>query len=436
MKLKRYLKFGDRSASALIDQVLISGSNFLTTIVLVRGLGLTGFGQFSIVYVLLLYANALQASFIANPMLSIAPGLKSDDARSFVDGMFALQIGSSGALSVAFLVLGCISRAFSSYFSWPCIAAFACCVGTFQLQDWVRRCFFLYNHGVLAICSDVVSYFLQLVALTVLWRLGQLTLFRVLIVITLTSIGGFALGPLCMRFRPSVVKMQEAWSRTKKLSSNMVLASQVNWFGYQGILLICAKIVGPTEAGGLRATQSMTGPMNLILTSLENVVPVQVAEALNDKGARRAYRSVMRAIVRITLIFTPFVLVFALFGRPLLVVAYGARMGDFFVPMILQLLAMLVQIAARLLLYFYRGIQDSRAIVRSSLAGAAGCLVTVFLFGSWWGAVGVCLASLAGQMIVVGYCMLHWSMHGKGHEVAYPDVSKALEMPVSSAAKL
>src|ERR1700744_164749 len=51
--------FRGRSATALADQVMISGSNFLTNIVLVRGLGLEEYGKYSIAYVLLLYANAL-----------------------------------------------------------------------------------------------------------------------------------------------------------------------------------------------------------------------------------------------------------------------------------------------------------------------------------------------------------------------------------------
>src|SRR5580698_1718697 len=52
--------FRGRSTVALADQVVISGSNFVTNVVLVRALGLSEYGKYSIAYLLLLYANALQ----------------------------------------------------------------------------------------------------------------------------------------------------------------------------------------------------------------------------------------------------------------------------------------------------------------------------------------------------------------------------------------
>ena len=124
-----------RAPLAVADQILISGSNFLTSIVLVRGLGLTEFGKYSAAYIFLLYANALQMSFIAFPMLSLAPLMAEKEKKLFVKGMFTMQLIASGLLCVVFAAGGLIFRLFSSMYTVPIILAFGLTVGVFQAQE-------------------------------------------------------------------------------------------------------------------------------------------------------------------------------------------------------------------------------------------------------------------------------------------------------------
>ena len=84
MKLRglRLQKFSrGRSAQTVADQILVSASNFLTGIILVRGLGLVAFGKFTIAYVILLLANSIQLSFISSPMITLGSLCATDDER-------------------------------------------------------------------------------------------------------------------------------------------------------------------------------------------------------------------------------------------------------------------------------------------------------------------------------------------------------------------
>src|SRR5690348_16921655 len=58
---------GGRSFWALADQVLISATNFVTMILVARGLTKHAFGEFSLVYSGLLFANLLQTGLITQP---------------------------------------------------------------------------------------------------------------------------------------------------------------------------------------------------------------------------------------------------------------------------------------------------------------------------------------------------------------------------------
>jgi O-antigen/teichoic acid export membrane protein len=409
-----------RSAMALADQVMISGSNFLTNIVLVRGLGLSEYGKYSIAYVLLLYANALQMSFVASPMLSIAPLMSGKEKRQFVSGMLAVQLLASLLVFAVFALAGAALHIFTTFYSLPCIFAFAFCVGTFQLQDWLRRYYFLYNKGKFAIGSDFISYFVQLVLLFILWRAGHLTLFRTFQVMCITSVAALVMGPITDRLRPEIKHLRETWARCKSLSRDLLIANQVRWFGVQGVLLIGTGIVGTAAAGGLRATLSLAGPVNLVLTSIENVIPIRIAEELKRTGAKGAYVLTRRTIVGGTVLFSLLLVPVGIFGRPILRILYGPAMMAFYVPMLLQLGSIVVQIASNLWVYFYRGVRDTRALLRGNALSAITSIATVYLFGRLWQAPGIVLASLLGMASAVMYFMLHWVRHREELVLRYP----------------
>ncbi len=396
---------------ALVDQMMVSGANFAAGIVLVRALGLSEFGKYAIALAFLLYVNALQISFVSSPMLSIAPLMMDKEKKQFVNGMLTIQMLASLTLFVVFALVGCVSHIFTKFYSLPCIFAFAFCVGTFQLQDWLRRYYFLYNKGKLAIISDFISYGVQFVLLLVLWRIGQLTLFRTFLCMCLTSVAAVIMGPLTDQFRPATGRLRETWARCRHLSRDLLIASQVNWLGTQGLLLIGTWVVGTSAIGGLRATYTLAGPVYLVLSSLDNVIPIQVAGELKKKGTVGAYVFIQRAIYGGMAFLGLLLLPIGIFGRPILKAVYGPDVVAFYVPMLLQLLGMVMQIPSRLWGFLYRGLQDTRALVRANALSATTSIATVYWFGHLWDASGVVLSGLCSQVLVVVYCVHHWMRH-------------------------
>ena len=69
------------------NQLVVSISNFISTILVLRILGLENFGIFSIAWsILLLTNNILHAVFIT-PLLNIAPKLNNDEKQNEEDDM-------------------------------------------------------------------------------------------------------------------------------------------------------------------------------------------------------------------------------------------------------------------------------------------------------------------------------------------------------------
>jgi len=181
--LKRWtrglLQFGrSRRSLTILDQALVSGSNFVTGIMLVRGLGLAEFGRFTIAYVILLLANSLQLSFISSPMITLGSlCATAEERRGFVRGMFGVQ----SIFCVAASILAVAGTAGYMMFrpsagAMEFLFPFASAVVAFLMQDWLRRYYFTVGKAAASFWNDVISYLGQVVVLGALWWAHRLTL--------------------------------------------------------------------------------------------------------------------------------------------------------------------------------------------------------------------------------------------------------------------
>ena len=142
LRLHKFAK--GRSAQTIADQILVSASNFLTGIILVRGLGLEVFGKFTIAYVILLLANSIQLSFISSPMITLGSLCTTDDERRmFVRGVYGVQvifctIATLATVGATVIYMMVDHSGVPPHFVIP----FALAVAFYLLQDWLRRYYF------------------------------------------------------------------------------------------------------------------------------------------------------------------------------------------------------------------------------------------------------------------------------------------------------
>ena len=86
----------------IADQVMVSGSNFLLGILLVRSLGLESYGIFAVLWMVILFGLSINHAFITKPILSIVPKMESTKGRMYLQNVQCLQ----GVLSFLFFLIG------------------------------------------------------------------------------------------------------------------------------------------------------------------------------------------------------------------------------------------------------------------------------------------------------------------------------------------
>jgi O-antigen/teichoic acid export membrane protein len=404
-------RFGKtRRMQTIVDQLVVSGSNFLTSIILVRGLGLGDFGKFTIAYALLLLANSVQLSFISSPMLSIGALFDTDaERRAFVRGIYGVQLLFSAFAAIAASLAGIgfliLHPAFGSL---SLIPAFVASVVLFLLQDWLRRYYFTLGRAGASVWNDAISYPGQLLVLVVLRQTHTLTVVSALWSIALTSGIAFGAGAVSERLSFSRNELREAWRRARSASRDLAIASQLQWFVYQGAMLVGASVLGAEAAGGVRATQNVVGPVNVAFQAMENLVPLRVGEEMRRRGidgaARFLFRFGRNGFVALLLVF----LALSIFSRTFLAFFYGHQVAIYSGILDLQMLYFLLAWPIRQFTFLFRAIGRTSAILGGSAAAAAASLLLIYPLVRGFHTTGIMLAAVAGQVANLVYIALAW----------------------------
>lgn len=389
-----------RRAQTLADQIVVSGSNFVTSIILVRGLGLLEFGKFTVAYTILMLANSLQLSFISSTMITLGSLCHTREERDrFVHGIYGVQI-----VFCAITTLACLAAAVAYLCFDPraasirVVPAFASAVFLFLMQDWLRRYYFTVGKGGAAVWNDTVRYVGQIAVLLLLMAAHGLTIETAFWSVTVASGVAFAAGAIIDRLKCTRAETAEAWRQARGFSIDLGIANQLQWLVYQGAMLVGAGVAGPQAAGGVRATQNVIGPVNIAYQAMDNIVPIRAAEELRRGGSQKAASFLFRFGAIGFALLLVFFSAASLLSARFLSFFYGHGLHMYAGVLNLQMLYFLLVWPGRQLVFLFRTIRNTRPILHASIVAAALSMSLVYPLVRNFGALGIVMAAVAGQI--------------------------------------
>ncbi|MGA3080479.1 MAG: hypothetical protein ABSD44_03740 [Terracidiphilus sp.] len=326
--LRRFL---GREAWPVADQAVVSGTNFLTNVMLIRFMGLREFGVFALAWMSILFVNSLQNALIVAPMMSISAQQEEKDRPSYFGAVvFQELVLVCFCFVLVFVALTAAAHVFPDQDLQRLALPLAVSAFAYQLQDFIRRYFFTTRKSRYALADDALSYLPQLPLLFLLHRAGSLNSVTALWVMAGTSILGMAVGwfwvePL--RFDPVWIKAisRRHWRFSRWLSA----ASLMQWTAGNLFVISAPIYYGAAAAGILRASQNLMGATNIWFQGLDNVVTAEAARRLRGGGVHvmLAYlRSILLRWGGLTLLFA---IVMAVAPGFWLRLAYGPEMAHY-----------------------------------------------------------------------------------------------------------
>ncbi|MGC9157421.1 MAG: lipopolysaccharide biosynthesis protein [Terracidiphilus sp.] len=328
-------------AGALSDQAVVSGTNFLTSVMLARFMGLREFGVFALAWMSVLFVNSLQGALVIAPMMSIGPKQEEKDRPSYYGAVVFQELI---LVTLCFVLVFAALRISGHFFRHADLRSLALPLAVsafaYQAQDFVRRYLFTTRRSRRALADDALSYLTQLPLLLLLHRAGELTSATALWVMAGTSLLGllpawFWLEPVEFRWSEIGSITRRHWNFSRWLTGSALL----QWTSGNLFILAAPVYYGAAAAGVLKAAQNLMGATHIWFQGLDNVVPVESARRLRSGGpaSMLAYiRSILLKWGGLTLFFA---LVMAAAPGFWLRLVYGPAMAQY--GSILRLYALL-----------------------------------------------------------------------------------------------
>ncbi|HEV2462164.1 MAG TPA: hypothetical protein VGT04_00030, partial [Acidobacteriaceae bacterium] len=186
------------------------------------------------------------------------------------------------------------------------------------------------------------------------------------------------------------------------------ISNQLQWLVYQGAMLVGASVAGPQAAGGVRATQNVIGPVNIAFQAMENIVPLRAGEEMHRNGIQGAARFLFRfgavGFVGLLLLFSAASLLSARF----LAFFYGHPLRVYAGVLNLQMLYFLLAWPVRQLNFLFRTVENTRPILIASVVAAVISMSLVYSTVRAYGALGIVMAAVAGQVGNLTYLAIAW----------------------------
>jgi O-antigen/teichoic acid export membrane protein len=281
-------KFGQANWT-LADQVVVSGTNFATAVLVARALGIAEFGIFSLTWMVVLFAQSIQIALIVSPMMSIGPKQSADEAPPYYSAVAVQQLLFSVAccLGVTLAALG--ERALNLGWGIDRLAgALAVCVFFVQIHDFLRRYNYTAHRARVVFISDMVRNGLQLAALFSLLLFGtHVTLAEVLLIITGSAIIGiltFAGNAPLPIARPE--QLLRVLRRHFHFSKWLLGSALLQWSTGNFFVIAAGAMLGPIAVGALKAAQSLVAVTHIFFQAADNFMPPRAARVYQTDGVQ------------------------------------------------------------------------------------------------------------------------------------------------------
>ena len=369
---------------ALLDQGVVSGGNFLTTLVLVRSLSQVDFGTYSLVFLVLLSLNTLHSSLVVYP-LTVAVAQTSGAAGREALGRCIVHTCVLWVpwLSILFAVLLILHRP-------GILVTVGLALLCWQLQEVARRALLADANAKNAIIPDLVSYAGQALILIALHLQSLNAIFL--------SIGLTSLAALLWQLMIARPLYRELTSRTHigaawKLGKFTLVANVLNMGILQFPSWTLDAMQGRAVVGSYQALANLIGIANPILFSMSNMLIPAVARAAGD-GLAAVRKIMLKNAILFSSLLLPCFLLMGGFPRQIMSVVYGAHSPYLPLAPLLRILAFtfLLSFLATLIGAYEGGLSRPKTYMFAQIASLSVLVVTGLLLIKLYGIAGALYA--------------------------------------------
>ena len=383
----------------LLDQAIVSGSNFLSTIILLKILGIEEFGVFSSLWLISLLINSLHAALIVFPMMTLIP--HQVDKKRYFDSLISMQylfvlIGSL----VSFISAICYFIFLQGDISFYLISAFVLTVFSYHMQDFYRRYFFANKEQLEVIKMDILSYGFRVGILCVLIFVDDVSILEIFFCYSLCFLAGCFVG--VRKYRgllnlPLKVDIIQHW----KISKWLLPSGIMQWTSVNLFILMSSFLIGPVAVGAIKIGQNVVFAFNVVLQSIENFIPINAGNIHISSGYNSMYKyyeKILKIGIILVLVYSSLICVFS---EEIIMYVYGTEYSEFNYVIYWFSIILIFMFLLSIFRMFLRSINETRIWFRAYLNSSIISIFLVYPLEKFLGLNGALFGILIAHIILI-----------------------------------
>jgi len=267
-----------RSSASVVEQILLSASNFIAALVVVALSGMEALGVYSVVLIVANYAKSVFATVLHRQMV-LAISAKSTGTRNGV----LLATLSVEVLFAAILVLLCIGVGFliehltAIEHAFTLMISVAAYIVSSALFDLFRQFLYAADQQVFSLKCTASLVALQFAGLAALLLLkdASVPVFFYFIVLSIGFFGGIAINYVCVQivrqakwrgWQYSFAKMRSYWQHARF----SLVGMSITWLQNQSVTPLLLILTNPLIVGYFSFARLMVMPLSVVNQGLIN----------------------------------------------------------------------------------------------------------------------------------------------------------------------
>lgn len=393
-----------RLSIGVLDQLTVSGANFVLNILLARWLPPAGYGAFAVAYAVLVLVAGPHSALLIDPMNVVGPRVFRGQPARYLRVVLTLH----GSVTVPLgIVVGALALWPATFVNLP--AAWLVTLGVSApavLSLWLLRsaCHFEMRPGAALMGS--VLYAAGVLGLVIWADSGAwLTPRRALLLMAAAS----AVAAFCMSRALGLVPA--AWAspdlgpviREHWAYGRWILGASVAHAIGNGLYVpLVGVLIGLEQSGVLRALQNLLTPLQQVLVGISMVAFPFMSRRVAEEGRAYLNRRGLKFVLLIMALAAAYGMTMTVLGRPILALIYGTGYYAAYASLVPLLAGTAVASALALCLgILVRIINQPRGILWAKLGAAAWLFgAGIFLVRSL-GVKGAVLGLAGGALVEV-----------------------------------
>jgi O-antigen/teichoic acid export membrane protein len=324
----KLLRTHGKRLTVLADQALVSGSNFVLGIVLARVLGLEGYGEYALAWMVVLFASSLHQAFMVSPLYVLMP--VQQDRGAYAAALLRVQnVISWAAGTVLFGALWIAQATKLVPLELPVIASIAAVAVAFIHQDMLRRVLFALDRTRAALVLDLVAYGAQVPLVLVAAQLGAVQVSDHLFLIAAALAGPAIVVHLHLaRTLSGSMALRQVVAQHWVHGRHLLATAVLQWSSGNVFIAAAGGLLGPAAVGALRMAQNLVGLLHVLFLALENRIPLEAARIRHGEGDGAMLVYMRGTALQAALPTLLLLVALVAFRQPLLELAYGKGHGE------------------------------------------------------------------------------------------------------------